>query len=195
MRLQVPFVAWMFPVKLRAGGKLDRFVAKITQRLFRNAGKQLFLEDRDPKATPSQEELKQQSVDNKLPDEGDSAPVDTASTSIDHTPPLIAKLAFDVPGEGFFYSALKVRCSLLFRSFLCKIPSCCGSFYSCLLYNVQQYIATEVIAVCSVLLATCNVHLVAKFASCCCALVGVVSSFVAVFLFRGENSAVTGGVS
>ena len=112
--MQVPLLGWLFFANPRVGGKVDRLVSSVTQRLFRDAGKQLFLEDRAPKGVPSEEGVKQPSADSQPPDEGDRTPVDAASTSTDHTPPLIAKLAFDVPNEGFFYSALKVHCSLRF---------------------------------------------------------------------------------
>ena len=109
---------------------MDRFVSSVTQRIFRDAGKQLFLEDRGPKGVPSEEEARQPSTDSKTPDEGDSAPVDAASTSTDHAPPLIAKLAFDVPNEGYFYSALKVPCFLRLR---CSVRHNASLYlYSCM---------------------------------------------------------------
>lgn len=129
-------------MKLRAGGTLDRFVSGVTQRMFRDAGKQLFLEDREPKEKTSGEDLRRQSVDSKPPDEGDRAPVDAASKSSDNTPPLIAKLAFDVPNEGFFYSALKVHVRLgqeLSASW-CG-PGLAGSYsywFECLLWLVAE---------------------------------------------------------
>jgi hypothetical protein len=77
--------------------------------MFKEAGKQLFLEDRvAPLKAAAQDELKKEVLQNALPDEGQSNDVDTASPAMDITPPVIAKLAFDIPGEGLFYSALKV---------------------------------------------------------------------------------------
>lgn len=129
--MQVPLVGWLFFGNPRVGGKVDRFVSSVTQRIFRDAGKQLFLEDRCPKGVPSEEEARQPSTDtSKTPDEGDSTPVDAASTSADHTPPLIAKLAFDVPNEGYFYSALKVPCFLRLRRSVLHDAS--QYFYSCM---------------------------------------------------------------
>lgn len=91
----------MFPVKVSAGGRVDRFVSNVSRKMFSTAGSQLFLNDTAPAVSQSSE-------DRKPPDEREIAPINAASAAKDHHPPLIAKLAFDVPNEGLYLSALQV---------------------------------------------------------------------------------------
>lgn len=88
--LQVPFVKWLGVTKFIAAA-LNHLSVPVTSFMFGISGQQLFMSEPEARA----------------PGKGDRA-------GHEQQPPLLLRLAFDVPGEGRFFSALR-----LFRSRTC----------------------------------------------------------------------------